>query len=99
MVSARTSILRETSTPTRHATRSTHYTLNREEPKNVHHPVVGDLDLTFQAMDLASNRGLQMIVFSAEPGSPTHDRLQLLGNLAMTNSSSAGAYAADPNTG
>ena len=37
--------------------------------KLVHHPVVGDLDLTFQAMDLASDRGLQMIVFSAEPGS------------------------------
>jgi transcriptional regulator with XRE-family HTH domain len=53
--------------------------------KNVHHPVVGDLDLTFQAMDLASDRGLQMIVFSAEPGSPTHDRLQLLGSWASTS--------------
>lgn len=53
--------------------------------KNVHHPVVGDLDLTFQAMDLASDRGLQMIVFSAEPGSATHERLQLLANLAGTS--------------
>jgi hypothetical protein len=35
-------------------------------------------------MDLASDRGLQMIVFSAEPGSPTHERLQLLANLAET---------------
>jgi transcriptional regulator with XRE-family HTH domain len=52
--------------------------------KLVHHPVVGDLDLTFQAMDLASDRGLQMIVFSAEPGSPTHERLQLLANVAET---------------
>lgn len=52
--------------------------------KNVHHPVVGDLDLTFQAMDLASAGGLQMIVFSAEPGSATHERLQLLANLAQT---------------
>lgn len=52
--------------------------------KNVHHPVVGDLDLTFQAMDLASDRGLQMIVFSAEPGSATHERLQLLANVAET---------------
>src|SRR3954471_15916483 len=54
--------------------------------KLVHHPVVGDLDLTFQAMDLASDRGLQMIVFSAEPGSPTHERLQLLANVAETAS-------------
>ena len=52
--------------------------------KLVHHPVVGDLDLTFQAMDLASDRGLQMVVFSAEPGSPTHERLQLLANVAET---------------
>ena len=50
--------------------------------KNVHHPVVGDLDLTFQAMDLASDRGLQMIVFSGEPGSSTNERLQLLANLS-----------------
>ena len=52
--------------------------------KLVHHPLVGDLDLTFQAMDLASDRGLQMIVFSAEPGSPTYERLQLLANVAET---------------
>ncbi|MCW3493338.1 helix-turn-helix transcriptional regulator [Microbacterium sp. SSM24] len=53
--------------------------------KAVHHPVVGDLDLTFQAMDLASDRGLQMIVFSAEPGSASHERMQLLANWAETN--------------
>ncbi|WP_375385982.1 hypothetical protein [uncultured Microbacterium sp.] len=52
--------------------------------KTVHHPVVGDLDLTFQAMDLASDRGLQMLVFSAAPGSATDERLQLLANLTET---------------
>ena len=52
--------------------------------KSVHHPVVGDLDLTFQAMDLSSDRGLQMLVFSAEPGSASHDGLQLLSNWATT---------------
>jgi len=50
--------------------------------KSVHHPVVGDLDLTFQGMDLASDHGLQMLVFSAEPGSASHDGLQLLSNWA-----------------
>lgn len=57
--------------------------------KNLHHPVVGDLDLTFQAMDFASDRGLQMIVFSAEPGSATHERLQLLANLSEANAERA----------
>ncbi|WP_347978362.1 helix-turn-helix transcriptional regulator [Microbacterium sp. ProA8] len=52
--------------------------------KLVHHPAVGDLDLTFQAMDLASDRGLQMVVFSAEAGSASQERLQLLANMAET---------------
>lgn len=52
--------------------------------KSIHHPVVGDLDLTYQSMDLASDRGLQMLVFSAEPRSASHDRLQLLANWATS---------------
>lgn len=52
--------------------------------KNLHHPIVGDLALTFQSMDLASDRGLQMLVFSAEPGSPSQERLQLLASWAQT---------------
>jgi transcriptional regulator with XRE-family HTH domain len=54
--------------------------------KSIHHPVVGDLDLTFQGMDLASDRGLQMLVFSAEPGSASQDGLQLLANWAGASS-------------
>jgi hypothetical protein len=57
--------------------------------KSIHHPVVGDLDLTYQAMDLSSDRGLQMLVFSAEPGSASHDGLQLLANWAETQSTAA----------
>jgi len=53
--------------------------------KSIHHPIVGDLDLTYQGMDLASDHGLQMLVFSAEPGSVNADRLQLLANWATTH--------------
>ena len=59
---------------------------HRTGTKSVHHPVVGDLDLTFQSMDLDSDRGLHILVFSAEPGSPSHDALQLLANWAETMS-------------
>jgi len=45
--------------------------------------VVGDLQLTYQGMDLTSDRGLQMLVFTAEPGSPSQDGLQLLANWAI----------------
>lgn len=57
---------------------------HRTGTKSVHHPVVGDLDLTFQSMDLDSDRGLHMLVFSAEPGSRSHDAIQLLANWAET---------------
>lgn len=61
--------------------------------KLVHHPVIGDLDLTYQAMDLASDKGLQMMVFSAEPGSATHERLQLLANLTGNSTAQTTRHA------
>ena len=58
--------------------------VHRTGTKNVHHPVVGDLDLTFEAMDLTSEPGLQLLAFSAAPGTPSHDGLQLLATWAAT---------------
>lgn len=58
--------------------------VHRTGSKNVHHPVVGDLDLTFEAMDLTSEPGLQLLAFSAPPGSASHDGLQLLATWAAT---------------
>jgi transcriptional regulator with XRE-family HTH domain len=68
---------------------------HRTGVKSIHHPVVGDLDLTFQGMDLSSDRGLQMLVFSAEPGSSSHDGLQLLSNWASSQDASAPKVTAD----
>ena len=51
---------------------------HRTGTKSVHHPVVGDLTLSFETMDLTSEPGLQMLIFTAEPGSPSADGLQLL---------------------
>jgi transcriptional regulator with XRE-family HTH domain len=59
--------------------------VHRTGTKNLHHPVVGDLDLTFEAMDLTSDRGLQLLAFTAPPGSPSHDGLQLLASWAATH--------------
>jgi len=63
--------------------------------KSINHPTVGRLDLTFQGMDLSSDRGLQMLVFSAEPGSPSFDGLQLLANWASTHSDSLAKATSD----
>jgi transcriptional regulator with XRE-family HTH domain len=58
--------------------------VHRTGSKQVHHPVVGDLDLTFEAMDLTSEPGLQLLAFTAAPASPSSDGLQLLAAWAAT---------------
>jgi transcriptional regulator with XRE-family HTH domain len=46
--------------------------------KRLHHPVVGDLDLTFETMSLAADNGLTMFVYTVEPGSKSDEALGLL---------------------
>jgi transcriptional regulator with XRE-family HTH domain len=46
--------------------------------KRFRHPVVGELDLDFDTMELPADPGLAITVYSAEPGSPAHDSLNLL---------------------
>ena len=55
---------------------------HRTGVKRLHHPLVGDLDLSFESMGLASEQGLQLIVFSAAPGSASHDALTSLARRA-----------------
>jgi hypothetical protein len=52
--------------------------------KDIHHPVVGDLHLSFEAMELSADPGLALIVYGAEPGSPSQDGLRLLASWAAT---------------
>jgi hypothetical protein len=37
--------------------------------KNMHHPLVGEIKLSFEAMELVADPGLTMWVYTAEPGS------------------------------
>lgn len=46
--------------------------------KDLRHPVVGELHLTFEAMELPADPGQMLIVYGAEPGSATADALRLL---------------------
>lgn len=46
--------------------------------KSIRHPVVGELHLTFEAMPLPADPGQNIVVYGAEPGSETADRLRLL---------------------
>lgn len=51
---------------------------HRSGLKRLRHPVVGDLDLNFESMELPSEPGLVMNVYTAPAGSPSADGLRLL---------------------
>jgi transcriptional regulator with XRE-family HTH domain len=52
--------------------------------KRVQHPVVGELDLSFEAMELVADPGLTMFVYTVEPGSKSEQALNLLASWAAT---------------
>jgi transcriptional regulator with XRE-family HTH domain len=51
---------------------------HRSGVKQLHHPVVGELTLGCEVMELAVDSGLMVSAYSAEPGSPAQDALNLL---------------------
>jgi transcriptional regulator with XRE-family HTH domain len=50
--------------------------------KHLRHPVVGDLHLDWNAVTWAADPDLQIIVWTAEPGTPSHENLRLLASWA-----------------
>ena len=59
--------------------------LHRTGLKHFRHPVVGDLHLSYEVMELPADPGLALIAFSAEAGSPADDALRLLASWAATH--------------
>ena len=52
--------------------------------KNICHPLVGELSLSFEAMGLVADPGLTMWVYSAAPGSRSEEALNLLASWSAT---------------
>jgi hypothetical protein len=63
--------------------------------KRFHHPAVGDLTLTYEALDLAADSGLRISAYTAEPGTASDDALKLLATWAATLDQPAEAQAAE----
>ncbi|WP_285032633.1 helix-turn-helix transcriptional regulator [Mycolicibacterium sp. lyk4-40-TYG-92] len=52
--------------------------------KRFHHPDVGELVLAYEELAITAEPGHVLMVYTAEPGSPSSEKLQLLASLAAT---------------
>ena len=68
---------------------------HRSGDKHVHHPVIGDLHLVFESMELSSHQGLLLIAYTAAPGSEAADNLRLLATWTATTEQGPATKAAD----
>jgi hypothetical protein len=57
---------------------------HRTGAKRLHHPVVGDLALAYEALELPGDSGQRILAYTAEPGSPAQEALNLLASWAFT---------------
>ena len=55
--------------------------------KRFHHPEVGELVLAYEELVITAEPGLVMILYTAEPGSPSAEKLRLLASLAADRAS------------
>jgi transcriptional regulator with XRE-family HTH domain len=69
--------------------------IHRTGVKRVHHPVVGDLELTFEMLQLTADPGLNLLTYNAEPDTPSDEALKLLGSWAATVEREEAARATD----
>jgi transcriptional regulator with XRE-family HTH domain len=66
---------------------------HRSGRKRLRHPIVGQLDLDFEAMELASEPGLALNIYTAAAGTPTADALKLLASWAASQDLSNESHA------
>ncbi|MDT0168160.1 helix-turn-helix transcriptional regulator [Pseudarthrobacter sp. BRE9] len=72
---------------------------HRAGRKKLHHSIVGDLDLTYEALELPADPGLRINIYTAEPGTPSEDALKVLASWAATQrAAGAGAPARETAT-
>jgi len=58
--------------------------IHRTGVKEVHHPVVGDLSLTYEMLEVSADSGLAILTYTAEPGSRSAEALDLLASWTAT---------------
>ena len=68
---------------------------HRTGRKRFHHPLVGELELDYEALELAGDPGQRINVYTAPPDSPADDALRLLASWTLEQAAPASATAAD----
>lgn len=63
--------------------------------KTFRHPIVGEMTLAYEGLEMAAEPGLTLTIYTAEPGTPSAERLRLLASWAA----SAPERAPDEGTG
>jgi transcriptional regulator with XRE-family HTH domain len=58
--------------------------IHRTGGKDLHHPVVGDLNLTYEMLDVSADSGLAILTYTAEPRSKSAEALDLLASWTAT---------------
>ncbi len=62
--------------------------------KRFHHPIVGEVTLAYEELALTAEPGNVMLIYTAEPGSPSAERLRLLSSWAATQQTERPAVVA-----
>src|SRR5699024_1508560 len=65
---------------------------HRTGVKQLHHPVVGEMELSFEAMTLSSDPDLTLLVYAAAPDTPSADALRMLATWAATGAPPAARH-------
>ncbi|MFC7328038.1 helix-turn-helix transcriptional regulator [Marinactinospora rubrisoli] len=60
-----------------------------QDAKHLLHPDVGPLTVTYHAFDVRDAPGQQLVIYQAEPGSPSAEALSLLGSIHATSHQAA----------
>jgi hypothetical protein len=69
--------------------------IHRTGAKDLHHPVVGALSLTYEMMNLSADSGLAILTYTAEPGSKSAEALDLLASWTATLDETESAEASE----
>lgn len=57
--------------------------------KRLRHPLAGELDLPYEAMELSADSGLRLNVYTPEPDSVAHERLTLIASWSDSSHTTA----------